>query len=823
MTLQQLFQRLKQFFSRLWGNTLDAATVLWITRVSVASMVIGAVLFLAIPPVRDTLLEMRGDSPFSRDNLIRWSIFFLSAILFWALPVHYAARRNVERHPFFADRAEHESERPTGVDWWSRWIPRLLGAACLAFIAIGAILARSVVRVTPQDSGSKMPSPSTQLYDYVDSQTYVIALIAGLSCIAVWFFLVHRRTIFSETNQRVGNVLLAALLAVFATLFFVPVGSLGLARAPLIPLLIGGWIPFLALLAYYGRAWRLPLILLLFLALELLTFAGNNHDVRMLWASSDGAPSRNKPAQTGRFNRPTLAQSIADWKSINCHDGDCPRPVLVAASGGASRAGFFTAATLGEILDRSRKDPAQLNDFQNRLFAISTVSGSSTGAAFFAAALREAHDGANPCRDADGSGLVYFSDRPTSWRHCMEQLLSGDFISSTLIAYVYKDAIRGGTAIAAKLGLPRIPDRAGVLESSWEQRFCQQAKPDDCETTEFKGMEAPFLQVAGPTESDRAGKKWFPLLFLNSTDVDTGRRTIVSPVDSHTKLDDGSEPRIFADAYDFHDLLADTLSSDKEHKPDEQTAQPEVKLDRDVSLSTAALLSARFPLISPPGVVLNSKGKVVARIVDGGYFENFGAATAQEIAQQLKQAGLYPFIIAINNDPELLVPQRVEKPAKGEGDQALCNVQDVDPLCEEDPSVNHAEDTYWFSDIRGPFSGLLGSRNAHGAQALRSLARFNGAGTNFCPSSQVKSGPEKPVGFVDIVVHPQYRLSWDKEACQPTQVPLNWWLSKPVQIYLDDQITRNGEAICEVVKVLAKTKDAVAAECLQSKPGAGTP
>jgi hypothetical protein len=54
-------------------------------------------------------------------------------------------------------------------------------------------------------------------------------------------------------------------------------------------------------------------------------------------------------------------------------------------------------------------------------------------------------------------------------------------------------------------------------------------------------------------------------------------------------------------------------------------------------------------------------------------------------------------------------------------------------------------------------------------------------------------------------------------------VPLNWWLSKPVQIYLDDQITRNGEAICEVVKVLAKTKDAVAAECLQSKPIAGTP
>ena len=157
---------------------------------------------------------------------------------------------------------------------------------------------------------------------------------------------------------------------------------------------------------------------------------------------------------------------------------------------------------------------------------------------------------------------------------------------------------------------------------------------------QFKGLEAPFLEVAGPTASDRTDKKWFPLLFFNSTDVDTGRRIVVSPVASHIQLDGQPEARIFADAYDFHDLIADTPTSEKGRKLEEQAAQFEGTLDRDISLSTAALLSARFPIISPPGVVLNRKGKVVARIVDGGYFENFGAATAQELAQQLKQAGL---------------------------------------------------------------------------------------------------------------------------------------------------------------------------------------
>ena len=76
---------------------------------------------------------------------------------------------------------------------------------------------------------------------------------------------------------------------------------------------------------------------------------------------------------------------------------------------------------------------------------------------------------------------------------------------------------------------------------------------------------------------------------------------------------------------------------------------------------------------------------------------------------------------------------------------------------------------------------------------------------------KTEPGPKKPVSFVHIVVHPQYRLSMDGETCKPVEVPLNWWLSKPVQLYLDDQITQNKDAIGEVVKVMQNSKDATPA------------
>jgi hypothetical protein len=795
MSVSSVLGTFKRLVGLFWNNVLDAVNVLWVSRVSAISVVLGAVLFIAIPPVRDTFLETRDDGL----DLMRWGFFFLAALLFWALPVHYAARRNIRRDLFFSDSGKAEIAKSARSAWWEIWIPRLLGVACLAAIAVGALMAQNALRVASQETNSVSMDLLRQS-DQTTHQTYEIAAFAFLLCIALWSFFTQRTKIFANTSEVLGTVLLVVLLGLFVVLLLIPVQWLLFARAPLIPLLIGGWIPLLALLAYYGRRSKAPLILALFLVLEIAAVYGAKHDVRVLWRSPEGSLSRDQPDTTGEFDRVTLDNAIERWATINnCSDHThCPRPILVAASGGASRAGFFTAAMLGYLLDRSRTD-LKLNDFRNQLFALSTVSGSSAGAAFFAAALRaENKDGSNPCRGPDDSGLVYFSSPPSSWRTCMEQLLAGDFISPTLFSYVFKDAAQG---VATLIGFQTL-DRAAVLERSWESRFCRNVGPPGCEKEEFKGLEAPFLEVAA---LDRTKGTWSPLLFFNSTDADTGRRVIVSPIAPHTQK---SGDRIFGDAYDLHELLSDRPSSANARSIQEQAAQNRQGLRRDISLSSAALLSARFPLISPPAVVSNLQNKVVARVIDGGYFENFGAATALELANQLKQAGLNPFVIEITNDPELLIADRIEKPGTDAHDPSLCSVVDLDPLCEPDPPINETKRVYWFSDVRGPLSGVFGTRNAHGGQALRSLATFAGPGTAFCPTQ----GDAGQISFVHIVVHPQYRLSWwnrlvgsNQETCAPVDVPLNWWLSKPVQAYLDDQIEkRNEPAIGQVLKVMEK-------------------
>src|ERR1700761_6266657 len=51
----------------------------------------------------------------------------------------------------------------------------------------------------------------------------------------------------------------------------------------------------------------------------------------------------------------------------------------------------------------------------------------------------------------------------------------------------------------------------------------------------------------------------------------------------------------------------------------------------EIASSTAATNSARFPVISPPGTILDRTGTATDQIVDGGLFENSGAQTLLEL------------------------------------------------------------------------------------------------------------------------------------------------------------------------------------------------
>jgi hypothetical protein len=213
---------------------------------------------------------------------------------------------------------------------------------------------------------------------------------------------------------------------------------------------------------------------------------------------------------------------------------------------------------------------------------------------------------------------------------------------------------------------------------------------------------------------------------------------------------------IFVSAFRFHDLL-----QNGEKRPSADEAQ--VSGPRDVSLTTAAHNSARFPFISPPGEIYGADNQVVDRLVDGGYFENFGAQTATELAEAIIAIDpkLEPFILVLSNDPT--VPQ-AENLDQGE--------------VKKDPDVTErAGEGAWVTDLTGPLKAFMHTRNARGILAVETM-----------PSALARAH-ETSCNVVQLRVWYERTSSLEARA-----ISMSWWLSRPVQLYLHEQANFVGKA-----------------------------
>jgi len=84
-------------------------------------------------------------------------------------------------------------------------------------------------------------------------------------------------------------------------------------------------------------------------------------------------------------------------------------------------------------------------------------------------------------------------------------------------------------------------------------------------------------------------------------------------------------------------------------------------------MSTAATMSARFPIISPSGTLKDDREQIVDQIVDGGYIDNDGIFTAAELVLELRRFNLDPVVIRITNEPT----ETVSKPQPIDGFAAV--------------------------------------------------------------------------------------------------------------------------------------------------------
>ncbi len=477
-------------------------------------------------------------------------------------------------------------------------------------------------------------------------------------------------------TKRVHLVLHGLYLLSFLAVWFNPLWVQGVGSGAVALMAIGLMIPTGNLLVYFGIRRGLPMLLLAFTFAILCSFYNDNHWVRLsIDASSTDDAQEVMTAISDNNELPRLKKYASAWaeklQDKTCKNCDIPL-FIVSAEGGGIRAAYWTALALGTLQDIDQ-------DFGKHVFAISGVSGGSLGGAVFAAQI------------ANRSSL-----KNTQFRDHADLVLQKDFLAPTLATLLFPDLIQRFLPWAF------FNDRAITIEKSWEDAWTQAFEELDSQSDGDKSFSEPFAALWKPKDKTNSSNN-LPLLYLNSTVVETGNRLIMHPLGCQE---------------DFNEIFKDAVDG-------------RVALGPNIPLSTAVHLSARFTYVSPAGSIHNyaaqgpgnpDRNRNWLRLVDGGYFENSGAVTARELLAALKRykaetleeydspsktavqdnsqkelpalARINPFVIHISNEP--IKPKELIK-KKHRGKQA--------PL----------------GEALSPLFALINARPAKGIQARQDL------------------------------------------------------------------------------------------------------
>lgn len=283
--------------------------------------------------------------------------------------------------------------------------------------------------------------------------------------------------------------------------------------------------------------------------------------------------------------------------------------VIVTGSGGGIRAAEFFAQTM------ARLDEVTKGRFGDHIFAISTVSGASLGAAIWIKARHVAHE-----------QLPSGSERFNIVYRIVEGFFSIDYISPIAAGLLVHDAAQQLLPFPLPGG-----DRSKIMEEAWDRGWRRSVEFTKDARSQREPADLGMLSqlVLAGTSAHPAP----PVVVFNSTEVHTGRRFLTA----NRRLPSAW----FPDSY-----LAITPCS--------------LHGIVDMRLATAAHLSARFTVVSPAASIfglpddkvweaistslplneVDTADRLVpwGQVVDGGYYENYGATTAREIAKGIQES-----------------------------------------------------------------------------------------------------------------------------------------------------------------------------------------
>lgn len=487
----------------------------------------------------------------------------------------------------------------------------------------------------------------------------VLAALLGAAFILLGRWFVGRKRI---ANARVRMLLLMLLCSTAILALCLMPASTAVQTGPIGELCIFAAIVavILSIVSYWSDRMGVPFVGFVVIYVCVISVLGLNDNHRVF---SLPLPSVNEEAQVVI---PTVEAMFARWLNarpdLAAFEGRRYPVYIIAAQGGGIYAAYHTASSLGAIQD-------SCPSFARHTFAISGVSGGSVGAAVFAALAKSA----TPATTLKaGSAACHLEERPRrewsqefSFTRVSDRILSQDYLTPVIYGLLFPDFVQlfVPRAIAAS-------NRARQFEQLLEKSMA-----DFLATEETKGRipPTPANLLARPFVEHWRPEGDVPALVLNTTEVGSGLRRAISPF------------TFGGDDIEFLPVWQGDL--------------------RGMPLSTAAILSARFPWITPPGWYYERRkpappqagdarptsAQLRNQLVDGAYFEHSGVASALDVIRTIKSNKS----LADKIDLNLIILTR--------GD--------------------YSNETFFGIELLAPVQAMLNARAARGYTAIRQAER----------------------------------------------------------------------------------------------------
>jgi hypothetical protein len=341
---------------------------------------------------------------------------------------------------------------------------------------------------------------------------------------------------------------------------------------------------------YVRPALRVPLLVIYLCALGYFVGAPRREGFRERFPGLGNDGAHDYLAQPVRLSDPRTEPpdsiepeaALDRWAALKYWPkGTRRKLVIVSVSGGAYRAGFWTAKVLDRIVHESGRN-AQLAELPRSIRLLTGASGGMVASAYLAALAPPADEEAprwpsiegallgdihaNRGRDGGGKFGTYFPIERDGLSPVAQQLVQRD-----IVRYMFAPLLSWNP-----LGdWDRWSDRGAVLEEQW------------------RSLRKTFADLA---RGERDGSR--PSIILSPMMVESGQPLLISNLDLHQLVAENH-------AIEFFSLFPDARASFR--------------------LQTAVRMNASFPYVSPAVALPTVPPR---RVVDAGYYDNYGVSVA---------------------------------------------------------------------------------------------------------------------------------------------------------------------------------------------------